>query len=156
VKPYVIVTSLIVSGVGLTVPATAQSLKEQVVGTWLLISGMEKTSDGKSSPVWVNGCLILDSTGHVAFFLVGKDQPEDSADRRTSSAPFINFQGLYKLNDAARTLIFTPEIVSSSSLDRVVHKQTVSFNGDTMILTASPVKTSEGEIIPINEWTRAK
>jgi hypothetical protein len=157
VRSYIAVASLFVGGcLGLTAPATAEGFKEQVVGTWLLVSGTERTTDGKDHAVWVDGRLILDNTRHIAFFLIGKDQPKDNPDPWTPAGLFINYQGLYTLDDTAKALLFIPDIVSSSSPDRVLRKQTISFNGDNMAWTASPVKIPEGEFIPFSEWTRAK
>lgn len=137
-------------------PAAAQTFKQQIVGTWTLTSGIEKTADGQTHLAWAAGSLMLDDTGHVAFFVVGKDQPNDNPDPRKPVGPFIAYYGTYTVDEAAKTVTFRPEIVSAPSPLRTVRKQTVSFNGDTMIFTASPIKTPQGEVTPINEWKRAK
>src|ERR1700681_2693607 len=55
--------------------ASAQSLGAKVTGTWTLASGTETYADGKKLMPWATGSLMLDSTGHFSFFLIGKDQP---------------------------------------------------------------------------------
>ncbi len=55
----------------LSAPASAQSLKEKVTGAWTLVLSSENYPDGKKNMRWATGNLILDPTGHIAFFLVG-------------------------------------------------------------------------------------
>jgi hypothetical protein len=53
-------------------PAAAQSLKEKVVGAWVLDVGAEIFQDGKKVVPWATGSLILDPSGHMSFFVIGK------------------------------------------------------------------------------------
>jgi hypothetical protein len=48
-------------------PASAQSLKEKVMGAWTLDVGSEIFQDGKKVTPWAAGSLILDSTGICPF-----------------------------------------------------------------------------------------
>ena len=141
---------------GLALPAGAQSLKQQVVGTWTLTSGMEKLSNGKILKPWSAGNLILDADGHLAFFLVGKDRPKAGPNPRTPVGPFVAYYGTYTVDEATKTLTYNIEFGASPSFDKAARKHTLSFKGDVMTTTASPLKTPQGEIIPVNEWKRAK
>ena len=137
-------------------PASAQSIKDQVVGTWTLASGIEKRSDGTSNPTWVAGNLVLTAAGHVSLFLIGKDRAKADADPRVPIAPFVAYYGIYTVDEATKTMTFNVEMGSSPVWEKAVRKQTVSMTGDAMTLTGSPVKLPQGDIVPINEWKRTK
>jgi hypothetical protein len=137
-------------------PADAQNLKQQVVGTWTLTSGSEKLANGKTIVPWASGNLMLDSTGHVAFFVVGKDRPKTVANPRVPVGPVIAYYGTYTVDEPTSTLTYNVEFSTSPAFDGAVRKQKVVLSGDTLTTTGSPVKTPDGEIIPINEWKRAR
>jgi hypothetical protein len=139
-----------------TLPADAQTLKQQVVGAWTLTSGSEKFANGRTNVPWASGNLMLDSTGHVAFFLVGKERPKTVANPSVPIGPVIAYYGTYTVDESTSTLTYNVESSTSPSFDGAVRKQKVVLNGDTLTTTGSPVKTSDGEIIPINVWKRAK
>jgi hypothetical protein len=141
---------------GVAFPAGAQNLKQQVVGTWTLTSGSEKLANGKTIVPWASGNLMLDSTGHVAFFLVGKDRPKTVANPSVPIGPVIAYYGTYTVDEPTSTLTYNVEASTSPAFDGAVRKQKVVLSGDMLTTTGSPVKTSDGEIIPINEWKRAK
>lgn len=149
-------TAFAVICAGAALPADAQNLKQQVVGTWTLTSGSEKLANGKTIIPWASGNLMLDATGHVAFFLVGKDRPKTVANPRVPIGPVIAYYGTYTVDEPTSTLTYNVESSTSPSFDGAVRKQKVILSGDTLTTTGSPVKTSDGEIIPINEWKRAK
>lgn len=141
---------------GAAFPAGAQNLKQQVVGTWTLTSGSEKLANGKTVVPWASGNLMLDSTGHVAFFLMGKDRPKTVANPRVPIGPVLAYYGTYTVDESTSTLTYDVESSTSPAFDGAVRKQKVVLSGDKLTTTGSPVKTSDGEIIPINEWKRAK
>jgi hypothetical protein len=136
--------------------ADAQNLKQQVVGTWTLTSGSEKLANGKTIVPWASGNLMLDSTGHMAFYLVGKDRPRTIANPSVPIGPVIAYYGTYTVDESASTLTYNVESSTSPAFDRAVRKQKVVLNGDMLTTTGSPVKTSDGEIVPTNEWKRVK
>ena len=137
------------------VPASAQSVKDQVVGTYTLASGIEKRSDGTTAPTWVAGNLVLTANGRVSLFLIGKDRAKADPDPRVPTAPFVAYYGTYAVDEATKMLTVNVEMGSSPAWEKAVRKQTVSMNGDAMTLTGSPVKLPQGDIVPVNEWKRA-
>ena len=138
------------------VSATAQTVKDQVVGTWTLASGIEKRSDGTTAPTWAAGNLVLTATGHVSLFLIGKDRAKADADPRVPIGPLVAYYGTYTVDEATKTMTYSVEMGSSPAWEKMVRKQTVSMTGDAMTLTGSPVKLPQGDIVPINEWKRTK
>jgi hypothetical protein len=45
---------------------------------------------------------------------------------------------------------------ASPTFDKATRTQKLSFTGDTLVTTGSPVKTGEGDILSVNEWKRLK
>jgi hypothetical protein len=152
----VITTAITLMCVGFTFSANAQSLKQQVVGAWTLTSGTEKLPDGKVVTPWAAGNLLLDAGGHFSFFVVGKDRPKGDANPRVPIGPFVAYYGTYTVDEGAKTVTYTIDSASAPAFDKMVRAQAVSLSGDTMTTTGTPVKTPQGDIVPVNEWKRAK
>jgi hypothetical protein len=142
--------------VGITFPASAQSLKEKVMGAWTLEVGSEISKDGKKVIPWETGSLILDSTGHMSFFVIGKDRPKGSGDPRIPVGLVVAYYGTYTISEADNLLTYKIEHAANPSFDGAVRTQKVSFKGDIMTTTGSDVKTPQGTITPVNEWKKAK
>ena len=141
----------------LAVPAHAESLLQQVAGAWTLTSGSEKMADGKVNELWGSGSLILDPSGHMSFFVFGKDRPPATApDPRVPLGPMVAYYGTFTVDDDTKTLTYHVEAASSPMFNAATRMQTVSLSGDTMTTTGSTVNTPQGPITPINVWKRAK
>jgi Lipocalin-like domain len=149
-------TALAFVCLGFSIPATAQSLQQKIVGTWTLESGSENYPDGKRNVPWATGNLIIDSTGHASLFLVGRDQPDTSPSVRTPVGPFVAYYGTYTVNEAEKVLTWKVDRASSPLFNGAVRTQKISFNGDVMTWTGSEVKTPEGTMTPVNQWKPAK
>jgi hypothetical protein len=141
---------------GSSISAIAQSLQQQIVGTWTLESGSENYADGKRIASWATGNLMIDANGHVALFLVGRDQPNTSQSVRTPVGPFVAYYGTYTVNEAEKVLSFKVDHAASPLFNGSVRTQKISFNGDVMTLIGSELKTPEGMMTPVNQWKPAK
>jgi Lipocalin-like domain len=138
-------------------PAHAQSLMHQVAGTWTLISGAEQFADGKKVIPWSAGNLIIDPSGHMSFFIFGKNRPTAGPpDPRKPAGPMVAYYGTVTADDAAETLTYHIENASAPALNGATRIRYVTITGDTMVTKGSPVKTPRGMITPIDEWRRAK
>jgi hypothetical protein len=150
----------VLAGVALLISAasgaSAQGLSSRVVGTWTLVSGSENYPDGKKNVPWATGNLMLDSTDHLSFFLIGKDQPKTSPSVRTPVGPAVGYYGTYAVDEANSMLTYKIDQAMSPLQTGITRTQKVSFNGDIMTLTGSEIKTPEGTMIPVNEFKRAK
>jgi len=142
--------------VGAVPHASAQGLKQQVVGTWTLTAGSEQRPDGTKVTPWQNGRLMLDANGNMAFFLVGGDRPKAGNDPRVPVGPIVAYYGTYIVDEAAKSLTWKIEHASFPGFDGGERKQTVVVAGETMTTTGSPVQIPQGAIIPINEWKWVK
>jgi hypothetical protein len=132
----------------------AQTLKEQLVGSWVLTSGIEKYPDKTVTP-WETGNLTLTSDGRASFFLIGKDRQKGS-NPRDPVGPAIAYYGSYSVDESAKAIIFHVERGVAPLFDKTDRRQSVSFNGDTLVTSTVPTQTPEGMMTPVNEWKRAK
>jgi hypothetical protein len=141
---------------GLALPANAQSLKQQIAGSWTLESGSENYPDGRKNMPWATGNLIIDSSGHASMFLVGRDQPKDSPSVRTPVGPFVAYYGTYTVDEPGKVLTWKIEYGASPLFNGAVRTQKISLDGEVMTWTGSEVKTPEGPMTPVNVWKKAK
>lgn len=61
--------------------AQQKSLKEQLVGTWTLVSVSEVYQDGRKENPWgpaVKGTVSFDGNGKVTLMIIGADLPNPS------------------------------------------------------------------------------
>jgi hypothetical protein len=146
-------TGILFSG-GFLGPASAQSFKDKIVGAWTLSAGYENYPDGKQMAPWAAGSMILDPTGHMSFFLIGKDRPKTSPSVRTPVAPTVAYYGTYTVDEANSMLTFKIEYGASPLFDGVTRTQKLTFKGDVMTQTGSDIQTAEGKMTPVNEWKK--
>jgi hypothetical protein len=141
----------------LAVPAHADSLLQQVAGAWTLTSGSEKMADGTVNELWGAGSLILDPSGHMSFFVFGKNRPPaTSPDPRVPLGPMVAYYGTFTVDDNTKTLTYHVEAAASPMFNAATRVQMVTLSDDTMTTTGSTVNTPQGQITPINVWKRAR
>ena len=79
---------------GLASPTSAQTLKDQLIGTWTLVSNVEKYQDGTERSTFGpqgKGLLILDRTGWFSFQLIGGDRPKQTGRPDNPIGPAITY-----------------------------------------------------------------
>jgi hypothetical protein len=74
-----IILACLLAGI-LSVPAKAQSLREQLVGAWALVS-CKSELPGASFCASPNGIFIIDASGHYAMVYAARGRPKTSAGR---------------------------------------------------------------------------
>jgi hypothetical protein len=129
--------------------ASAQALKDKVIGGWTLVEGSETMPDGKKVVPWGSGQLILGRSGNMSFFVLGKDR-KPSGSVRTPVGPMVAYFGTYTVNEAAGTLTYKIEGSSFPGNEGATREQKITFT-----TTGSPVDTPEGKITPVNVWKKA-
>jgi Lipocalin-like domain len=105
---------LVVTLVGLAIsvafPTFAQqqkSLKELIVGTWLLESVYDQTQDGEKHNPWgdgVKGQAIYTSDGHFSWMIMSANRPKADTSPRIPVGQAIAYWGTYTVNEEAKTL----------------------------------------------------
>src|SRR3974377_1529809 len=100
--------SLVLS-LGISFPANAESLKQQLVATWNILQNCEEFQDGKKNctPFGANmkGLLILESGGSFSLQMIGGDRAKTN-DPRTPVGPMVAYFGTYSVNDADKVLTY--------------------------------------------------
>src|SRR5215475_14905875 len=76
---------------GTVVPATAQTLKQQLIGTWTFVSSTTKLPDG--SPLWGSnpkGLTIFTENGQFVDVIARSDRAKFTSNNRTQGTPEEN------------------------------------------------------------------
>ncbi len=141
---------------GLSLPASAQSLKDKAIGTYALESATENYADGKKLSSWASGNLILDASGHMSMFLIGKDRAKTSESVRAPVGPAVGFYGSYTIDEAASAINLKIESGVTPVFDGTSRSWKITVNGDVLTATAPETKTPEGMMTPINAWKKLK
>jgi len=94
-----------------------KSLKEQLVGTWTIVSTDDTRPDGTKFQLFgpnPKGTLVLAANGHTAFMLMSSGRPKFASNNRNSGTAEENkatvqgsvaFFGTWSVNEADKTII---------------------------------------------------
>ena len=142
-------------------PANAQSLKEQVVGTWSMDSNVEEYADGKKIP-WdpnAKGMLMFDKGGQFTLMLaeIGNRKKVEGNPALNPVGKMIAYFGTYTVDEAAKTLTF--KIVAASFPGWDGTDQTRSISADASKLVSkptAPIPSAQGPFVPVVTYSRMK
>ena len=139
--------------------AQQKSLKEQLVGTWILVSCDDKAPDGTTFPFCVNpaGTLSFDASGRYVVVIAARGRPKFTAGRNSPADEFkaatrglgANF-GTWSANDADKTITLHLEGAQNPNREGTDEKDMVTIVGDELRL----VETSPFPGVEV--WRRAK
>jgi hypothetical protein len=153
----------VVAASGLALPSDAmaqqKSLKEQLVGTWTLVSVTEVYQDGRNENPWgpaVKGAVSFDDGGKVTFMIIGADLPNASGKPQESGRMVVAYFGSYAVDEAAKTVTYTAERATFPSFDGLARKASVTVNGTELTQTSASITTPQGTFIPSLVFKRAK
>jgi hypothetical protein len=125
--------------------AQQKTLKEQLVGTWTLVSCDNTSANGARQPYCVNpsGILILDASGRYAIVIAARGRPKFSTGNRleTPAAEFkatamglaANF-GTWSVNEADKTITRHYEGAFAPNNEGTDAKSSISLAGDELKL----------------------
>jgi hypothetical protein len=145
------------------VPSAAVSqqktLKEQLVGTWILVSCDDKAADGTTLPFCVNpaGTLSFDASGRYVEVIAARGRPKFTAGRNSPADEYkaaargfgANF-GTWSANDADKIITLHVEGALFPNREGTDENDVVTIVGDELrLVEASPVPSVE-------VWRRAK
>ena len=173
-RPLAVLTattvSVLILGVALPVGnavAQQKSVKEQLVGTWKLVSLHNMRNDGSKIDVYgpnANGILIYTSDGHFALVDTRSDLPKLASNSRDRGTPeeykavvqgSIAYFGTYSVNEADK--VITAKIEGSTFANMIggpdQKRIITSLTADELKFT-NPASTS-GAILELL-WKRAK
>jgi hypothetical protein len=107
--------ALVGLAISFAVPSFAQqqkSLKELIVGTWLLESVYDQTQDGVKHNTWgdgVKGQVMFDAQGHYSWMIMSANRQKADTSPRIPVGQAIAYWGTYTVNEEAKTLTVTLE-----------------------------------------------
>ena len=130
-----------------------KTLKEQLVGTWTLVSSTTKRPDG--SPQWganPKGLVIFTDNGRYSSQLVRSDRPKFASKNRIQGTPDENKAavqgaiasfGTYSVNEANKTFTIRFEGSSYPNLEGTESTRPFTITGDELRVT-NPAPTAGG------------
>src|SRR5260370_38691784 len=92
--------------------AQQKSLKEQLIGTWTLVSVVEVYQDGRKENPWgpaVKGAVSFDPKGNVTLAIIGGDVTNPSGKPNEADRQVVAYFGKYVVDEAAKTVTYTAE-----------------------------------------------
>jgi hypothetical protein len=139
-------TALLSLGVALSGSAFAQqkSLKEQITGTWTLVSNDGFAADGTKQQLFgpnPRGILLLDASGRYSQTIVSPDVPKFKINNRLKGTPEENTAavhgttatfGSWSIDEASKTVTVRYEGGMFPNQAGTDSKRTVSVSGNEM------------------------
>jgi hypothetical protein len=163
--PFAAMVTLMFLGVALQ--TFAQSVQDQLVGTWTLTSIYIEGPDGsRLDPFGANptGILNMDGNGRISVQFIGSDLPKFVSNGRLDGTPEENkavvqgilcYFGTYSVSDADRSLNIHIESSSFPNWKGVDHKRFVALTEDEM-KWINPTASSGPGFTGHTVWKRAK
>jgi Lipocalin-like domain len=142
-----------------------KTLKEQIVGTWMLVSSDTVQPNGTRSPTFgptPKGIAIFDSSGHYALEFTSSSLPKFAANNRTVGTAEENKAvvqgslahfGTYTVNEADRSFTLRIESSSFPNWTGTEQKRPFTVLGDDLKYT-TPAASGGGSAELV--WKRAK
>ena len=153
--------AILVLAVPLSGGAAAQerSLKDQLVGTWTLVSVADVYENGRKVDDWgrsVGGAASFDANGRFTYMIIGGNLQERTNSPRISSRMVVAYYGRYTVDEAKKTITYTADRSTNPGFDGGSRTTTLVLNGDDMTQRSQPLKTPRGTLIPETVFKRAK
>ena len=142
------------------VPASAQTLKDQLIGTWSMESNIEEYADGKKVS-WdpsLKGMVMYDAGGRFILMAteVGNRKKVEGNPALNPVGRLIGYFGMYTVDEADKTI--THKIVGASSpiWDNTDQKRVVTaITASSMIFkAAAPIPSAQGPFVPVVTWKK--
>ena len=155
-----LVTAAVLSQLA-ALPANAQSLKDQLVGTWSMDSNVEEYTDGKKVS-WdpnAKGMLMIDSGGRFTLMLVevGNRKNVEGNPAANPVGKMISYFGTYTVSDADKTLTYKIVGASFPSWDGIEQKRSVSVDASKLVIKPSaPIPSAQGPFVPVVTYSKMK
>ena len=142
-----------------------KSLKEQLLGTWNLVSHESVLPDGSKFPRYganPKGIAFFDAGGHFIITVMRSDRaqyamnfPEQGTaeENKATAEGTMTYFGAYSVNEADRTIAIHIEASSFPNWNGADQKRIFAITGDQLTLTARALSTG-GRADAI--WKRAE
>ena len=84
--------------------AAEDTLKQQLIGAWILTSIYDQTTDGKKHEFWgpgVQGSLLLSPTGRFSLVITAANREKASPNPQNPVGPALAYFGSYTVDEGA-------------------------------------------------------
>jgi hypothetical protein len=138
-----------------------KSLKELIVGTWLLDSVYDQTQDGEKHNPWgdgVKGQAIFTSDGNVSWQMMSANRPKADTSPREPVGPVVTYWGTYTVDEAAKTLTDHLERCTFPQWDGITGTLNLASltENELDMTTTKPIPDPKmGPFVPHINWRRA-
>ena len=135
-------------------PGLAGGMKDQLVGTWMVVSNVEDWDNGKKKMEWgpdLKGFLMLDAGGHYSFQMGVGDRPKSQGNPSDDpKGKYVGYIGSYSVDDDSKMLLLNVERCTSPNLEGGIQKRViVSLNDSELVYKAAePIKAGDHAIVP--------
>ncbi len=146
-----------------------QSLKQQLVGTWTLVSNYGEYKDGKRINVFgekPKGLFMVDRNGRFSFHLFDSTNRQKFAsnsrmagtaeENKAAVLAIQTYYGTYSVDEKEHSLTFRIEYSVFPNWDGTERKISIAIKGDEMQYVAAPVPSPNGPFVPHIVWKRVK
>jgi Lipocalin-like domain len=152
---------------GIVLPASVavgqqKTLKELIVGTWILDSVYDQLQDGKKNDTWgpgVKGIAVFDGSGNMSIQIIAADRSKTASNSpRTPVGQAIGYFGTYAVDEAAKTTTYHIERSTFPQWEGIDSIVSIVFPTDSEldIIGVTPIKDSSlGTFIPHLNFKRA-
>ena len=142
-----------------TPPPPPPPLKQQIVGTWTLVSVYDQLYDGKKLDTWgpnVKGSAAYDRSGRFTFMIVAAGRKKSEAGPLAPVGKAIGYFGTYSVNEDDRTITWRIERSTYPNWEGLQRKGKITIKGDQLSQVSAPASLPEGTVVPHLEWQRSK
>ena len=147
--------------------AQQNTLKDQLVGTWAFVSGVETHKDGtKTTDLWgpnPRGLFILTSNGRFSFMISRSDLPKFASNNSEQGTPdeykavmqgIIAYIGTWSVDEASKILTTNNEAGSFPNFVGRSQKRNITSLTEDELKYTNPT-TSNGAVVE-GVWKRVK
>ena len=152
------------------VPASAhsQSLKEQLLGTWTLVSWTQVVGDVEEPGLMGRdaiGQIMFAPDGHMCFNAMRRTRPKLGGQGPLAGTPeekvaaydsYVGYCGRYDVNEEERALVFRLELSSYPNWTGATQKRFAEVTGARLRLNTPPIPVRGKQMVSTVVWERAK
>jgi hypothetical protein len=135
----------------------AQSLNDQIVGTWTLSQVYDDHGNGNFVNPWgpdVEGQLTYTKGGRFSLMIIAAGRPKSSGDPRTPVGPALGYFGTYVVRDDV--VVHDTERATFPNWEGLERPLTSVVKGNALAQTAPPIGPPGQSYVPHLNWTRAE
>ena len=145
--------------------AQQNSLRDQLIGTWLAVSVLTTHPDGTKSETFgtnVKGTQVFDEHGRVVIVLMRPDLPKFNSNNRDAGTAEENkavvqgsssLFGTYSVDEETRSITIQIEAATFPNWTGTTQKRGIAISGDELTVTGF-AGTLGGA--PVSKWRRVK